>query len=229
MPLQIFVEDQLSEPYEVLACKALGIASPDRRQVRASQIDPEDLISFDSLLELVRRSQRSRYDCIIFIMDEEAAPQSADRLDKLKVFAVAFQALCDYLDSLPERDPLSSVKVTRIVCQRCLESWLVSDPQAVVDAARGKQGVKFKPTPRNTEHLTPRQASERIAHLINQTGQRMGRQDLQRIGANSIKSRGKSIAENLKPARARRYNRSLDYFYEMILCTQSGCGKPFPT
>lgn len=228
MPLQIFVEDQLSEAYEVLARKVLGLSFRDRRQVHASRIDPEDFTSRDGLLDWVSRSLRSHYDCVVFILDEEAGPQSADRPEKLRLFKRAFQELCTYLGGLPEQDPLKGMNVIRIVCQRCLESWLVSDPQAVVDSVRGKQGINFKPKPGRTENLTPRQASEYIAHLINQTGQQMRRRDLQRIGTNSIKSRGKSIAEHVNPDQARRYNRSLRYFYEMVPCTQNGCDKPFP-
>jgi hypothetical protein len=177
----------------------------------------------------VSLSRRSNYDCVIFILDQEAGPQSADRQEKLRLFNQAFQELCAYLRGLPEQDQLKGMNVIRIVCQRCLEAWLVSDPQAVVDSVRGKQGVPFKPKPSHTENLTPRQASESIAHLINQTGHHLGRRDLQRIGANSIKSRGKSIAEHINPDRARRYNRSLGYFYEMVPCSQNGCDKPFPT
>ncbi len=57
MALQIFVEDQLTDAYEILALRALGLpASPrNRRQVRASRIDVGDLATFEGLLDLTRR------------------------------------------------------------------------------------------------------------------------------------------------------------------------------
>ena len=120
------------------------------------------------------------------------------------------------------------MKITRIVCQRCLECWLASDPQAIIDAVRGKHGVDLQLTPQTTDNLTPNQAKERIAHIINQTGQKLDRWDLQQIRASNIKSRGKTIAEHISLTQAGRYNGSLKYFFEMLPCVQSGCEHPFP-
>ena len=54
MPLQIFVEDKLVDAYEILARKAHGLpgSSSNRREVRAARIDPDDLTSRNSLLDL---------------------------------------------------------------------------------------------------------------------------------------------------------------------------------
>ena len=160
-------------------------------------------------------------------MDEEG-PRSVDRPTKLEGFRQAFNALCDHLAGLRRSDPLRGVKVARIVCKRCLESWLAADPQAIVDSVRGRRGVDYAPDAQRTEDLLPEQASERIAQIIKETGRRLERQDLRRISAHSIKSRGASIAEHVRPEQARRYNVSLAYFYEMSTGQRSGCDHPFP-
>jgi len=63
---------------------------------------------------------------------------------------------------------------------------------------------------------------------IQEVGRRLRRQDLRRVNARSVKSRGKSIAERLDPDRARRFNSSLDYFFSMVDCRRSGCDHPQP-
>jgi hypothetical protein len=57
---------------------------------------------------------------------------------------------------------------------------------------------------------------------------RLDRRDLTRVATGSIKSRGASIAEHVDPARARRHNGSLAYFYDMVDGRRSGCEHPFP-
>lgn len=229
MPLQIFVEDELSEAYEALAQRGLGLSTAqNRRELRAARIEIGDLISFAGLLDLTERSHRAGYDCIIFILDQESALNAPERAAQLSAFAAAFEALCQHLNRLPTKDALRRVKVTRIVSQRCLENWLLSDPQAIVDAMRKGRGVNYASRSANTEQLTPAQASEQIAHHIRQVGQQMGRRDLQQTRANSVKRLGKQIAERVDPQRARPFNRSLAYFFEMVQCVTSGCDKPFP-
>lgn len=229
MPIQIFVEDELMDAYEILALRALGLPTRprNRSRVQASRINIEDLTSLDSLLRLTQRAKRAGSDCILFIMDREG-PRSPDRREKLAMFRQAFQGLCNHLTTLREGDPLYGVKVSRIVCLTCLEGWLATDLQAVVDSIRGRRGVNYHPSSQGTENLFPHQASERIAHTIRETGRHLGRQDLHRVSASSIKSRGGSIAEHVSPERARQNNRSLDYFYQMIQGDCNGCDHPFP-
>jgi hypothetical protein len=228
MPLRIFVEDKLAEAYEVLALRALGFpASPrNRRVVLASQIDVDDLTTRDGLLDLTSRAVRTGYDTILFILDEEG-PIALGRPQKLASFRQAFLELCAYLASGQEK-ALSKAKVTRIVCKRCLEGWLVADPQAVVDAVRGRHGIDYFPAPQRTEDLLPKQASERIAHVIREAGRRLERHDLSQISSKDIKSRGANIAGHVVPDRARRYNLSLNYFYDMIDGQRRGCEHPCP-
>ncbi len=230
MPLQIFVEDKLNEAYEILAGKALGLSpgQGNRRQVRASIIEPDDLTNADSLFDLVTRSQKAGYDCVMFIMDEESQPVSADRPAKLRDFRLAFEALCKHIETLGEKHPLRRVQVIRVVAKRCLECWLLSDPQAIVHYGRGSKGVDYQPAPRTTEDMTPPQASEQIGHILREVGRRAGRRDLQQVRSGNIKSRGKAIAQYIDMTRSRPYNRSLAYFFDMATCHQSGCLQPCP-
>jgi hypothetical protein len=161
-------------------------------------------------------------------MDEEGLPRSPDRPAKLDAFRQAFRELCGHLSRLRADDPLRQLKVTRIVCRRCLESWLAADLQAVVDAVRGLRGIDYRPPSQRTDDLLPAQASRRLAEVIQEAGRRLERQDLKRTTTGTIKSRGASIAEHVDPARARRYNSSLAYFYDMIDGKRSGCDHPFP-
>ncbi|MFY9822076.1 MAG: hypothetical protein WAM82_11890 [Thermoanaerobaculia bacterium] len=227
MPLQIFVEDELAEAYEVLALRALGFPPEirNRRAVRAARINVEDLTTLEGLLDLTRRAMRSGHDTILFILDEEEP--TSGRPPKLASFRQAFLELCTYLASGREKD-LGKAKVIRIVCKRCLESWLIADPQAIVDSVRGRHGIEYFPAPQRTEELLPIHASERIAHVIRETGRRLGRRDLIQTSSKGIKSRGASIAGHVVPDRARPYNVSLNYFYDMIDGQRSGCDHPCP-
>ncbi|HJX27640.1 MAG TPA: hypothetical protein VJ885_06975 [Thermoanaerobaculia bacterium] len=222
MPVQIFVEDRYTDTYEILARRVRG-----DHQVRASRIDPEDLTSFENLLDLVQRSARARFDCVLFIMDEEG-PDSPERPAKLASFRQAFQELCGHLLSLPPNDFLRRVRVTRVVCRRCQEGWLAADPQAVVDAFRGPKGVDWRPPVHRTDELTPRQASEAIVHIARAVGRRIERSSLRTFDSRDVKARGKDIAAHLDPARARAFNSSLAYFLDMVDGRRSGCDHPFP-
>jgi hypothetical protein len=230
MPLQILVEDRLNEPYEILARKALGlpVEQTNRREIRASVVQISELTSFEGLLNLVKTSQQAGYDCIIFIVDEEITPASADRPDRLSEFRQAFTQLCDHLNELLPQDPLNQVNVIRIVSKRCLESWLATDPQAIIDAVRGKKGVNFNPPNRNTEDMSPQQASEHIVHIIREVGRQTGKRDLLQTRVRNVKRRGRSIALQLRIEQARRRNRSLAYFFDMVSCQRPGCEYPCP-
>lgn len=229
MPLQIFVEDELVDAYEILARKALGLPASrsNRREVRAGRIDPEELTSRDSLLDLAGRAHAAGYDTILFILDQEG-PKSPHRAEKLAAFKRAFRELCDHLANLRDDDPLCRVKVVRIVCQRCLEGWLAADPVAIVEAFSGPKKTNYTPAPQRTENLFPEQASARIAHIGQELGSRLGKDHLKRLDPRSIKTRGKDIALSMEPTRAKPYNASLAYFFEMIDGHRSGCDHPCP-
>jgi hypothetical protein len=229
MPLQIFVEDQLNEAYEVLARKALRMPDQtNRSKVKASIVGINDFTTMKSLLDLTQRSVAAGYLCIMFIMDQESLPESGDRPQKLADFKSSFNQLCQYLSGLPTDNPLRQARVIRIVCLRCLESWLVSDPQAVIDAVRGVHGVNFRVEPRQTESLPPHVAAENIARLIQRVGTQLNKRDLQQTRASSIKRRGKSIAQRINLDSARQYNSSLNYFCDMVQCNDNGCQRPCP-
>jgi len=228
MPLQILVEDRLNEAYEILARKALGLSAPNRRQVRAGVVQINELTSLEGLLSLVTTSHQAGYDCIVFIVDEEITPASADRPDRLREFKKAFRQLCDHFDKLPPHNPLNQVNVIRIISKRCLESWLATDPQAVIDAVRGKRGVNYSPPNRNTENMSPQQAAQHIVHIIREIGRKTGKKDLLRASVKNVKRRSKAIAQYLRPNYARRFNRSLAYFFDMVHCQEMGCEHPCP-
>lgn len=230
MPLQILVEDRLNEAYEILARKALGLPlwQTNRNKVRASVVQISELSSFEGLLNLVTTSQEAGYDCVMFIVDEEFMPRSTDRPGLLREFKEAFMQLCSYLDELPSQDILNQVNVVRIVSKRCLECWLATDAQAIINAVRGKKGVNYSPPNRNTENLSPQQASEHIVHIIHEVGKRTGKRDLLQTSVKNVKRRGRAIAQHLNFEHARRFNRSLAYFFDMVTCRRSGCESPCP-
>ena len=226
--VQLFVEDELSEAYEILAARALGFDHTRRQQrrqrVRAARLDLCEFTSRDGLLDSVERACRAGSRCILFILDEEDYSESPDRSDKLAAFRQAFTQLCQHLESLPDSHNLKRVKVTCIISKSCLECWLLADPQAIVTAVRGPSS--YTPPARNTEHHSPRQARDKIAHIVNEVHRRNRKQ--KRISGRSAKTMGAKIAPHITPDRARRRNFSLAYFYDMISCEQSGCERPFP-
>lgn len=227
--VQLFVEDALTDPYEILAARALGVPTARaarRRRVRAARLGVNEFTQVDSLLDVVQRAFDAGSRCVLFILDEEDYNASPDRPDHLAEFRVAFEALCRYLEALPPQVPLKQVKVTRVVSKTCLECWLLADPHAIVVAVGGPSS--YKPLVRNTEHHNPRQAREQMAHIVQQVGKRSGKQRLTRTGSRSVKTLGAKIAPYVAPEQARQRNFSLAYFYDMITCQQSGCERPFP-
>ncbi|RMH22549.1 MAG: hypothetical protein D6696_03115 [Acidobacteria bacterium] len=230
MALHIFVEDRETRAYEILARRALEAAGAGDKvdRLRASKIDLRDLITTDGLRDLLSRAVRSGYDCVMFVMDQEARSSSPERPRLLARFKKSFTELCSYQAKLPERDPMRRARIIRVVCRRCLEGWLASDPQAVVDAVRGVRGTDYSPSYRQTEHLEPKKAGEQIVRWIREVGHRLGRRDLQRTTLRNVKSRSADIAEQLDPQRGRSYNASLAYFFDMVHCQRSGCDHPFP-
>lgn len=230
MRLQIFVEDEKVEAYRVLASKALGLPVTVRSHeavIRVIKIKIEELASLDGLLDLTQRAVRGGSDTILFIMDQEG-PRSVDRPVKLEAFRRAFQQLCRNLAQRPDGDPLRGVNVIRIICKRCLESWLASDLQAVVEFARGRHGLDYRPTAGRTENLSPEQAMDRIAQTIREVGRRTGSRHHASLTSQAAKSLGKDIALHVVPDRARRNNASLAYFFDMVQGRRNGCDQPCP-
>jgi hypothetical protein len=228
--LQIFVEDQLTEAYEVLALRTLDLPTSlrNRSRVRASRVEPQELANRESLLDLFQRAVASGYDCVIYILDREDPLRSPERANLVRGFRQAFSNLCKHQRSLEPKDPVRQAKAVGVICRNCLEGWLAADPEAVVDSVRSGQGIVYRPPQNSTDDLAPDQAGARIVHIIQEVGKRLQRSDLRRVTVRSVKSRGKSIAERLEPSRARRFNTSLDYFLSMVDCQRSGCDHPQP-
>ena len=227
--IQIFVEDELNEAYEILAAKAIGAPVHRSRvsganRIRASRATLDELTRFEILLDLTQRSQRSGYQQVVFAIDHEGPGADEGRVEARRHFHEAFQRLCSYIENLPPNDPLKQIKLVRVEVCSCLEAWLLSDPQAIVETFRPSD---YRPDTHQTEHLTPRQAREGIAHIVNEIGKRKSNRRLARMGGHAIKSLGTKIAPGINLSRARRNNRSLDYFCDMIENDRNGCQQPF--
>jgi len=228
--IQIFVEDELNEAYRILAAKAIG--APLRRsrvsgghRIRAARVTLDELTSFESLLDLAQRSQRSGYQQVVFAIDHEGPEADHGRVEARCRFREAFRQLCDHIESLPPDDPLRQLRLVRVEVRSCLEAWLLCDPQAIVESF-GSSG--YRPDIHQTEHLTPRQARDRIAHIMREIGRRKGNRRLKRMGGHAVKSLGTRIAPSIDLARARGNNGSLDYFCDMVKNQGDGCQHPLP-
>ena len=205
--IQIFVEDKLCEAYRSLATKALGSSA---LSVHVARVTLNELTSFKDLLDLARRSQRSGCQQVIFALDHEGSGAAPERADARHHFREAFQALCNHIACLSDEDPLKQLRLVRVEVHSCLEAWLLSDPQAIVEAFSGP--ADYRPYVGRTEALSPREARDGIAHIVRQIGGRKGDRRLARMSGSAVKSEGAKIAEHLDLDRARRNNRSLDYF-----------------
>ena len=221
--IQIFVEDKLCEAYRSLATKALGSSALSVHVARATL---DELTSFEDLLDLAQRSRSNGCQQVIFALDHEGHDAKQERVIARRRFQEAFQQLCNYVARLPASDPLKQLRLVRVEVRSCLEAWLLSDPQAIVSAF----GLSnYRPKARQTEHLSPRQARKQIASIMREVGKRKGdRRRLARMRGSAVKSKGAKIAEHLDLDRARRNNRSLDYFCEMVAQQGDGCRQPCP-
>ena len=231
--IQLFVEDQLNEAYEILAAKAMEIADPSQRSVehrqriRAARVTLDELTKSESLLDLAQRSLRSGYHQVVFAIDHEGPGADSGRVAALSRFRAAFQEFCDHQERLPDNDPLKQLKVVRLEVHSCLETWLLSDPQAIVASVGGSSD--FRPDSRQTDRLTPREARDQIAHIVREVGRRRNNRRWKKLGGLASKSLGTKIAPYLDLAQARRHNSSLDYFCDMIGNNRDGCLHPFPS
>lgn len=223
LDIQIFVEDKLCDAYRILAIKALGASALSVHVARATL---NELTSFGDLLDLARRAQRSGCQQVVFALDHEGHDAKQERVDARRRFQETFQQLCDHVARLPASDPLRQLRLVRVEVRSCLEAWLLSDPQAIVKAFSGP--ADYRPDVRQTEALSPREARDGIAHIVRQIGGRKGNRRLARMSGSAVKSEGAKIAEHLDLDRARRNNRSLDYFCEMVAQQGDGCRQPCP-
>jgi len=223
LDIQIFVEDKLCDAYRILAIKALGASALSVHVARATL---NELTSFGDLLDLARRAQRSGCQQVVFALDHEGHDAKQERVDARRHFQEAFQQLCNHVARLPASDPLRQLRLVRVEVRSCLEAWLLSDPQAIVQAFSGP--ADYRPDVRQTEALSPREARDGIAHIVRQIGGRKGNRRLARMSGSAVKSEGAKIAEHLDLDRARRNNRSLDYFCEMVAQQGDGCRQPCP-
>jgi len=221
--IQIFVEDKLCDAYRILAIKALGASALSVHVARATL---DELTSFGDLLDLARRAQRSGCQQVVFALDHEGHDAKQERVDARRRFQETFQQLCDHVARLPASDPLKQLRLVRVEVRSCLEAWLLSDPQAIVEAFSGP--ADYRPDVRQTEALSPREARDGITHIVRQIGGRKGNRRLARMRGSDVKSEGAKIAEHLDLDRARRNNRSLDYFCEMVAQQGDGCRQPCP-
>jgi len=223
LDIQIFVEDKLCDAYRTLAIKALGASALSVHVARATL---NELTSFGDLLDLARRAQRSGCQQVVFALDHEGHDAKQERVDARRRFQETFQQLCNHVACLPASDPLRQLRLVRVEVRSCLEAWLLSDPQAIVQAFSGP--ADYRPDVRQTEALSPREARDGIAHIVRQIGKRKGNRRLARMSGSAVKSEGAKIAEHLDLDRARRNNRSLDYFCEMVAQQGDGCRQPCP-
>lgn len=220
----ILVEDELCEAYKSLATKAMG-ANSIKASVRVATVKLNDLIDFESLIDLTRRSQRSGSQLVVFAMDHEGPAASSERVRARERFSEAFQKLCDHMRRLPSDDPLKGMNIVRIEIHSCLEAWLLSDPQAIVAAFHGPSN--YHPNCRRTEDLTPREARDQIAHIVQEVASHRGNGRLRKIGGHAVKSLGSKIAPYIDLTRARGNNASLDYFCDILENNRNGCQHPF--
>jgi hypothetical protein len=223
LDIQIFVEDKLCDAYRILAIKALGASALSVHVARATL---NELTSFGDLLDLARRAQRSGCQQVVFALDHEGHDAKQERVIARRRFQEAFQQLCDHVARLPASDPLKQLRLVRVEVRSCLEAWLLSDPQAIVQAFSGP--ADYRPDVRQTEALSPREARDGIAHIVRQIGGRKGDRRLARMSGSAVKSEGAKIAECLDLYRARQRNSSLDYFCEMVAQQGDGCRQPCP-
>jgi len=225
--IMVFAEDELNEAYEVLVRKAMGLPLNTSAgvRIRAVKARPGELTNFDSLLDLSQRALRSGIQQVVFCMDHEGPGADHGRVLARRQFREAFERLCIHIEGLPPRDPLKSVRLVRVEVHTCLESWLLSDPPAI---ARAAGDHSYTPRVGQTHRLSPQQARQKIAHILNEVGRRRAKRHLRRISSSAVRSWGNRIAREIDIENARRYNFSLDYFCATIERHQDGCDQTFP-
>lgn len=225
--IMVFVEDELNEAYAVLVRKAMGLplntsAGVRIRVVKARQ---DELTNFNSLLDFSQSALDSGIQQVVFCMDHEGPGADHGRLQARHQFREAFELLCNHIDDLSSRHPLKNMRLVRVEVHTCLESWLLSDPPAI---ARAAGDHSYMPHVGQTHRLPPKQARQKIAHILKEVGRRHDKRHLKKILPSAVRSWGERIAREINIENARRHNFSLDYFCATIETYQNGCVQTFP-
>jgi hypothetical protein len=175
----------------------------------------------DRMYRQVTRAVHDGFECVVFVLDQEASPQRAEFVRDLQS---AFDELCRELEN--DRY-LQHMKVGLVVAKSCLESWLLADAQAVVRyACRHGSRVNYQPSQHgNTESLRPGQARNEITHILREVARRRGQhKSRQCIYEKSTTPEMIEHMAQLPQAAAR--NASLRYFFRRVTCATSGCDEP---
>ena len=219
MKIQIYAEDTHCEAFAVLAEKAIRQAVPDaspivsavRRGAREMQRE---------MSALVRGAHQDGFSRVIFVLDRESE-WSRERPALIVDICRAFDRLCR---ELPSAQELAGVKVVLVIANRCLESWLLTDVDGLIEYARGKRGLhrftgsSFR-SGRTDEIDRP---VRRIDALFAQVAI-----DIQSGPKRCEKSKLKQMAHFVDPQRGQNNNRSFAYFLEMVTSDRDGCGHPY--
>jgi len=217
MRLNLYVEDTAGRvAYEHLArmwCESQGIPC---EQVRAIAPPFNDVL--DKMGLLVEKAVRDGFDCIVFVVDREVAPE---RKRQIRMIHQQCEQICR---SLADSDRVN-VTVGLVVARTCLECWILADAQAIVEFAcrNNRQGYHDAPQRGDTETISPSAATDEITRILREVGRR-AKKDTSRLKYE--KSAIAAIAakmENL-PIASRR-NKSLAEFCERVTCKQSDCGQ----
>jgi len=219
MKIQIYAEDTHNEAFAVLAEKAIRQAVPDaspvvsavRRGAREMQRE---------MLALVRGAYRDGFSKVIFVVDRESE-WSRERPALIADICRVFDGLCRELPAYPE---LAGVKVALVIANRCLESWLLTDVDGLMDYARGKRGShRFTGSSFRSGRTEDVDGPvQRINALFAEVAR-----DTQSRPKRCEKSKLKAMAHFVDPEHGRGNNRSFAYFLEMVTSQQDGCDHPY--
>ena len=218
MRLNLYVEDTAGRvAYEHLArmwCESQGIPC---EQVRAIAPPFNDVL--DKMGLLVEKAVRDGFDCIVFVVDQEVAPE---RKRQIRMIHQQCEQICR---SLADSDRVN-VTVGLVVARTCLECWILADAQAIVEFAchNNRRGYHSASQRGDTEMLSPSAATEEITHILREVGRRANKPDTKRLKYE--KSAVADIAVKIVNLdEASRRNESLAEFCERVTCKQSDCGQ----
>lgn len=212
MGLLLSVDDSSNAAYKILAenwRRQYGINA----HVFVEFHSADEIETVSKMQKVIASAQRKQCKCVIFVVDQE--PHDPSKRTLLRRIGQAFDVLCT--------DPPKDMTVGLIVAHSCLECWLLTDTQAIVRFQAGNSGIRYTPQQSGqTEGYTPPQAEETITRIIRQVAKGKGTRDTKRVRYE--KSKSGEIAEQMQElATAAQRNRSLAYFFEMVLCDQNGC------
>ncbi len=212
MGLLLSVDDSSNAAYKILAenwRRQYGINA----HVFVEFHSADEIETVSKMRKVIASAQRKQCTCVMFVVDQES--HDPNKRPLLRRIGQAFDELCT--------DPPKDMTVGLIVAHSCLECWLLTDVQAIVRFQAGNRGVNYIPTQSGqTERYTPLQAGESITHIMRQVARQRGARELKRVRYE--KSKSGEIAEQMQElATAAQRNRSLAYFFEMVVCDQNGC------